>query len=143
MAERLRLMRIRGSVVIVENDKVGLILRIRDGIVYYVFPGGGIEKGETPEEASKREAFEELGVEVKVNECLAKIEDNGTQYFFLSEIIKGTFGTGQGEEYTDKERNRGIYLPMWVDIKRLSSIDVKPRQVALIVQNLSINEGFS
>ena len=111
MAERLRLMRNRGSVVIVENDKVGLILRIRDGIVYYVFPGGGIEKGETPEEASKREAFEELGVEVKVNECLAKIEDNGTQYFFLSEIIKGTFETGQGEEYTDKEKiEEYIYL---------------------------------
>jgi len=83
-----------------------------------------------------------LGVEVKVNECIAKIEYNGTQYFFLSEIINGTFGTRQGEEYTDKERDRGIYLPMWIDIKRLSSIDVKPREVSLIVQTLSINEGF-
>ncbi|WP_144789984.1 NUDIX domain-containing protein [Lysinibacillus fusiformis] len=135
-------MRNRGSVVIVENDKVGLIRRIRDGIVYYVFPGGGIEKGETPEDTARREAFEELGVEVKVNECIAKIEYNGTQYFFLSEIINGTLGTGQGEEYTDKERDRGIYLPMWIDIKRLSSIDVKPREVALIVQTLSSNEGF-
>ena len=47
-----------------------------------------------------------------VNECIAKIEYNGTLYFFLSEIINGTFGTGQGEECTDKERNRGIYLPI-------------------------------
>ena len=136
-------MRNRGSVVIVENDRVGLIRRIRDGTVYYVFPGGGIEKGETPEDAAKREAFEELGVEVKVNDCIEKIEYNVTQYFFLSEIINGTFGTGQGEEYSDKERNRGIYLPMWIDIKRLSSIDVKPREVALIVQTLSSNERFS
>ncbi|WP_369051725.1 NUDIX domain-containing protein [Solibacillus isronensis] len=27
---------------------------MRDGIIYYVFPGGGIEKGETPEEAAKK-----------------------------------------------------------------------------------------
>ncbi|MER2170584.1 MAG: NUDIX domain-containing protein [Psychrobacillus psychrodurans] len=104
--------------------------------VYFVFPGGGIENGETPEEGAKREALEELGVEVKVNECLEKIEYNGTQYFFLTEIINGTFGTGLGEEYTDKERARGIYLPMWIDINRLSSIDVRPREVALKVQSL-------
>lgn len=136
-------MRNRGPVVIVENDKVAIIRRVRDGIIYYVFPGGGIEKGETPEEAAKREAFEELGLEVVVNECIAKIEYNGTQYFFLSEIINGTFGTGQGEEYTDKERNKGIYLPMWIDIKRLSSLDVKPREIVLKVQNLLNNERFS
>ena len=50
-------MRNRGAVILVENDKVALIRRTWDGIVYYVFPGGGIEDGETPEEATKREAF--------------------------------------------------------------------------------------
>ena len=129
-------MRDRGSVIIVEKDKVALIKRIRDNSIYFVFPGGGIEKGETPEEGAKREAYEELGVEVKINECLAKIEYNGTQHFFLTEIINGTFGNGQGEEYTDKERARGIYLPMWVDIKMLSCIDVKPKEIALKVQSL-------
>jgi len=129
-------MRDRVSVVIIENNKVGLIQRIRDGSVYYVFPGGGIEIGETPEDGAKREAFEELGVVVRVNECIAEVEFQGTQYFFLSKIIDGTFGTGQGEEYADENRDRGTYLPMWVDIERLSSIDVKPKEVALKVQSL-------
>lgn len=129
-------MRDRGSVVLIEDNKVGLIQRNRDGSIYYVFPGGGIEDGETPEEATKREALEELGVEVQINECVVKIEFNGTQYFFLSKIIKGSFGTGKGEEFYDKNKDRGTYSPVWVDIEMLSVIDVRPKEVSLKVQSL-------
>jgi len=129
-------MRDRGSVVLIENNRVGLIKRTRNGSVYYVFPGGGIEEGENPEIAAKREAFEELGVTVNVQECLAKVEFKGTQYFFLAEIIEGTFGTGQGEEYTDKNRNRGTYLPIWIDIENLSYLDVKPKEISYKIQSI-------
>lgn len=129
-------MRDRGSVVLLENNKVGLIKRINEGSVYYVFPGGGIEEGETPETGTKREALEELGVKIKVIDCIAKVEFNGTQYFFLAKIIEGTFGTGQGKEFTDENRGRGTYLPVWVNIEELSSIDIKPKEVALKVQSL-------
>ncbi len=129
-------MRNRGSVVIVENHKVGLIQRTRDGAVYYVFPGGGIEKEESPEEGAKREAYEELGVDVKIHECIAKVEFNGTQYFFTAEITDGIFGTGQGDEFIANAQDRGTYLPIWVEISSLSSIDVRPREVAVKVQSL-------
>ncbi|GGA77299.1 hypothetical protein GCM10008025_21150 [Ornithinibacillus halotolerans] len=46
-----------------------------------------------------------MGVKVNINECIAQVEFNESQYFFLSEIIDGTFGTGQSEEYTDENRN--------------------------------------
>jgi 8-oxo-dGTP diphosphatase len=133
-------LRYRSAVVIVENNKVALIKRIRDGSIYYVFPGGGIEDGEAPADGAKREALEELGVEVNVNECISEVEYNGTQYFFLSEIVSGTFGTGQGEEFTDDKRDRGTYLPVWVNINELQSIDVRPKEVALKIQSL-FNEG--
>ncbi|MGJ9385491.1 NUDIX domain-containing protein [Salipaludibacillus sp. CF4.18] len=38
--------------------------RVREGSIYYVFPGGGIEERETPDQTAKRGALEELGVQV-------------------------------------------------------------------------------
>ena len=78
-----------------------------------------------------------MGVEVKLLECIAKVEFNVTQYFFVSKIINGIFGTGQGEEYSGIKRDRGTYLPIWVDIKRLSSLNVKPKEVALKIHSIS------
>jgi 8-oxo-dGTP diphosphatase len=32
----------RGSIVLIEKNKVALIRRVREDSTYYVFPGGGI-----------------------------------------------------------------------------------------------------
>lgn len=55
------MIRNRGAAIIVQEGKIALIKRIREEETYYVFPGGGIEECETPEEATKREVYEELG----------------------------------------------------------------------------------
>lgn len=128
-------MRDRSAVVIIENHKVLLIKRIRDGSTYYVFPGGGIENGETPQFAAQREALEELGVEVEVGALFAEVPFNGTQYYFLADIISGEIGSGQGEEYMDKNRNLGVYVPTWIAVDKLSSLDVRPQEVVERIQN--------
>ena len=86
-------MRSRGSSIIVENNTVALIKRVRAGQEYYVFPGGGIEHGERPEQAAIRETFEELGVHVAIKGSLGIVNYNGVQSFFIAEIIGGVFGT--------------------------------------------------
>ena len=124
-------MRHRGSCIILKDNEFVLIKRIREGQIYYVFPGGGFEPGETPEEAAKREAYEELGVKVNIQKLFAKVEYmEGSQYYFLTDIVEGEIGTGEGEEFTDYNRNRGVYIPMWVKIDDLKFLDVRPKEVA-------------
>lgn len=110
-------MRNRAAVVIVKDEQVCLIKRVVKDSVYYVFPGGGIEEGESPEEAAVREAYEELGLNVKVKECLAKVLFHGIQYYFEAEVLAGTFGTGHGEEYHSTSSERGSYTPCWIKLE--------------------------
>ena len=117
----------RGAVVIIENNKVALIRREKAGRTYYVFPGGKQENGETTEQCAKREAFEELGVEVEIGELITQVPFNGMQSYFYAKIIGGQFGTGQGEEFTDTAS--GSYLPVWMELENLRALDVIPKEV--------------
>ncbi|APX33473.1 hypothetical protein BH708_12945 [Brachybacterium sp. P6-10-X1] len=48
-------MRIRAVAVVIEQGHLLVIRRRRDGREYSVLPGGGIEPGETPQDACRRE----------------------------------------------------------------------------------------
>jgi 8-oxo-dGTP pyrophosphatase MutT (NUDIX family) len=131
-------MRTRAGIILIEDSKVALIERHRAGLEYYVFPGGGVDEGETVEQAAIREAMEELGVEVAVRQLVAEIHfGQSTQFYFLAENVGGKFGTGDGEEFTDSDPgdpNEGIYIPVWMPLAELSQHDkVFPVDVAKLV----------
>lgn len=49
----------------------------------WCFPGGGIKKSETPEQACIREALEETQLAIKIVDTVAKIRDD---YYFLCKL---------------------------------------------------------
>ncbi len=139
-------MRTRAGIVLIEDNKVALIERHRAGLEYFVFPGGGVDEGETPEQAAVREAMEELGVEVAIKQKVAEIHfDASTQVYFLAERVAGEFGTGTGEEFTDldpSDPSEGIYVPMWMPIEELPRRgNVHPAELVEIVLK-SMREGW-
>jgi 8-oxo-dGTP diphosphatase len=124
--------RVRAAVVIVENGRVALIERVRDRRTYFVFPGGGVEAGESPQQAAVREAHEELGVRVELGDLVSVAYRNGReQRYYLASIAGGTFGTGRGNEMmTSGTTAKGTYRPVWVDLTSLTELDVRPRALS-------------
>ena len=129
-------MRVRAGIVLIKDNKVALIERHRAGLDYFVFPGGGVDGGETPEQAALRETLEELGIEVVIKQRVAEIQlgQKSRQIYFLVEHVSGEFGTGTGEEFTDSDPNdpdEGIYVPIWMPIDEL------PRRANIYPSELS------
>lgn len=124
-------LRTRAAVVLRDDDRrVALIRRVRDGRTYFVFPGGGIEPGETPADAAVREAHEELGVRVILGPRLLIEETNGhTVHYFSASIVGGEFGTGTGADMSDGDTHE----PLWMAVADLPHYRVYPRALAAIL----------
>ena len=66
------------------NDQKDKLAIIRTGDGKYFLPGGGIEKHETHEECMKREALEEMGMEIELGHFLGCAQ----RYFFSTNQYK-------------------------------------------------------
>ncbi|MGR3764680.1 NUDIX hydrolase [Rossellomorea sp. NS-SX7] len=131
-------MRNRAGILILENNKIAVIKRKKGGRQYYVIPGGGLEEGESFEEAAKREAQEELGIEVGELTLALEFEQNGSQKYFIAGKYSGKVGRGTGEEYRSGE---GTYIPRWIDLNELYDKALYPEEVkSMLLQGGSIHD---
>lgn len=139
-------MRVRAVAILIEDGRVALMERHRSGRHYFTFPGGGVDPGETAEQAVVREMEEETGLHVVVKQKLGEVWFQGNrQDYFLVESLGGIFGTGTGEEFQstapEKARFFGTYHPLWMPITELLDHTVVPVEIAAIVHR-SGREGW-
>ena len=130
----------RATAIIMKDGKVLLFHRIKPGHDYFVFPGGGIESGESAEEAMKREIKEELDLEVRVSRPLFMIENidvpdwatihpdqKQTHHYFLVENYSGVPKLSGPEKERANEQNE--YHIVWMDQRELENTEnIFPRE---------------
>jgi len=118
-------MKDRAAALIVRDGLLLVIHRLKYGKEYYCLPGGGIEKGESPEDACVRELAEETSLRMKSFEKIGTINNQGrTEHYFLCTAFSGEPGLGGPEQEYQSENNQHILE--WADAATLKTIDIKP-----------------
>lgn len=134
--------RVSSRAIIIENGKLVSMYREKNGRVYYTFPGGGINENESEEDCVKRECFEEFGITVEPIKKLYEYEDTKTiQNYFLCKWTAGELGTGNGEEFS-QNRDKGVYIPTLIDVEKLTSLPLVPKEVSKEVFDDYFNANF-
>ena len=118
-------MRIRSVAVVVRDQRVLVIDRVKDGRHYCVLPGGGVEQGETPREACKRELFEETSLEGKVGE-LIDIPIDGGHSGGLLRCPSGLRNSHRLRARARRASELNRYEPTWVDLEAFPHFPLVP-----------------
>jgi 8-oxo-dGTP diphosphatase len=123
------------AVAIITDQSAGRVLLIhrwRDGLEYFVLPGGKIEEWETPEEACIREAREETGLEITIGPQVACFNNLGrVEYYFPSTHFSGKLEVGFPVKSWQTFEN--IYKLEWVPIEQLKGLPLKPPAILSVV----------
>lgn len=126
---------VRPSVIVIKDRKVLCVRSKYKDEEYFLFPGGGPEKGETLEDCAIREVFEETNIKVRItkllytNDYIANREEDlrCLNIFFLGEIIEDR------EIHNDNDpcKHKGIIKDVvWIPLEDFEKIDFRPKELA-------------
>jgi 8-oxo-dGTP diphosphatase len=94
------------AAIIVDQNRVLMVRRrVKEGALSWQFPAGGIEAGESPEEAAVRETLEETGLEVKAIRLIGHLRrhpKSGREMFYTAaEVVAGEAHVADKEELAE------------------------------------------
>lgn len=121
MSERVRVAGViqRGDRVLMVRERVQTGPGRHDGPEYWTLPGGGIEPGEEPALAVRREVFEEVGLEVTAAREVAQVPyPSGMTTVFRVDVADGEPRLGVDDLGCSCPRMVGLE---WVEVPPMTS----------------------
>lgn len=123
--------------VIVRDNKVLCVQRSEKMLLplKWEFPGGKIEKNETPEQCLDREIKEELGVKIEI---LEKLSNSYCDYGSFEIILIPYLCKYLGDEIILSEHKEF----QWLLYSQLLLLDWAPADVPIVKEIMSINKTY-
>ncbi|HTB48485.1 MAG TPA: NUDIX domain-containing protein [Verrucomicrobiae bacterium] len=119
--------------IVLKDDALLVMRRDKFGQEFYALVGGGVDVGETLEQALHREIKEETGLTVS-NPRLVIIEDAG-KFFGMQHIYVCDYVSGEPALAPDSEEakitalGQNLYQPLWLPLQDLPHTELRPAEL--------------
>lgn len=129
-----------------DNKELLVMKREKPSQLYYTLVGGGIDQGESKEQALHREVKEETGMDL-ANPREVFYDDHvgrakGIQYVFLCDYVAGEPKLDPAsEEFVINEPGINMHTPMWLSLQDLPTSNLMPPELKQAILT-ALNDGF-
>lgn len=131
--------------IVQRGDELLVMRRNRFGHEFYALVGGGIDEGETPEQALYREVKEETGIAIASPRIVLHLHAGpvfGMQYIYLCRYVSGEPALSVNSEEANAHAEGGnLYEPCWLPIEQLTATNLLPVELRSLLHKF-LTEGF-